>query len=69
MEDEENQGSLLLGLALGYFLGCIGVVVAFVLQGSKTLTGSVVGMVLQWISVVCLGVVLGVVNALLMNSY
>lgn len=69
MEEEESQGSMLLGILLGFFLNCLGVIVAFVLQGPKTITGAVVGMVLQWMSVVCLGVALMVVNALFVSSY
>lgn len=69
MEDEESQGSMLLGILLGFFLNCLGVIVAFVLQGQKTITGAIVGMVLQWVAVMCLGVTLGIVNALLMQSY
>jgi hypothetical protein len=51
--EEENEGSLLLGIALGFFLGCLGIVVAFVLKGSKTLSGSVVGLMLQILASVC----------------
>jgi hypothetical protein len=51
--EEENEGSLVLGMALGFFLGCLGIVVAFVLKGNKTLTGSVVGLLLQMLASVC----------------
>lgn len=46
MEDEDNQGSMVLGVVLGFFLGCIGIIIAFVLKGQKTLTGSIIGTVL-----------------------
>jgi hypothetical protein len=69
MEEEESQGSMLLGVLLGFFLNCFGVVVAFVMQGSKTITGAIIGMVLQWVAVMCLGVTLGIVNAVFMSSY
>lgn len=51
--EEENEGSLLLGIALGFVLGCVGILVAFVLRGSKTLTGSVIGLLLQVVASVC----------------
>ena len=68
MEDEENQGSMLLGIVLGFFLGCIGIIIAFVLKGQKTLTGSIIGLVLQILGAGCLSVVAVALQMLLMNS-
>ena len=68
MEDEENQGSMLLGIVLGFFLGCIGIIIAFVLKGQKTLTGSIIGLVLQLISTGCLTAVAIALQMLLLNS-
>ena len=68
MEDEENQGSMLLGIVLGFFLGCIGIIIAFVLKGQKTLTGSIIGFVLQILGAGCLSVVSVALQMLLMNS-
>jgi hypothetical protein len=62
MEDEENQGSMIVGLLLGLFLGCVGVPVAYILQGSRTVTGAIMGMVMQWIGVCSTITCLGVLN-------
>jgi hypothetical protein len=51
--EEENEGSLILGIVLGFLLGCLGIVVAFLMKGSKTLTGSVIGLVLQVMASAC----------------
>ena len=67
MEDE-NQGSMLLGVLLGFFLNCLGVVVAFVLQGPRTVTGAIIGMVLQWIATMCAGLLLLALNAFLLQG-
>jgi hypothetical protein len=67
MEEDENQGSMILGVALGFFLGCVGIVIALVLRGSKTLTGSIIGLVLQLVIGTCLGLTLGIAYPILMN--
>ena len=69
MEDEENQGNMLLGIVLGFFLGCIGIIIAFVLKGQKTLTGSIIGLVLQVFGVGCMSVGLFAANMLFARSY
>lgn len=69
--DEENEGSLLIGVLLGFFLGCLGIVIAFVMKGSRTLTGSVIGMVLQIVGWICAGlglVVLQVVMGMMVSA-
>jgi hypothetical protein len=68
MEDEENQGSMLLGVLLGFFLGCIGIIIAFVLRGQKTLTGSIIGTVIAFLLWSCLSVGLFALQMLLMNA-
>lgn len=70
MEDEESQGSMIVGLLLGFFLNCLGVILSFfVMKGPKTITGAIIGMVLQWVTWTCIGVGLGVLNAFVFNSY
>jgi hypothetical protein len=68
MEDEENQGSMILGVVLGFFLGCIGILIAVIMKGPKTLTGSIIGLVLQLIMSTCLGLTLGIAYPLLMSN-
>ncbi|MEZ4238283.1 MAG: hypothetical protein R3F59_19455 [Myxococcota bacterium] len=67
--ENENQGSMLLGILMGLVLGCVGVIIAFVLQGQKTITGAIVGMVLQWALGLCAGGVLFALQLVLANSY
>lgn len=67
MEEEENQGSMVIGILLGFFLGCLGIIIAFVMQGQKTLTGSIIGTVLSVVLWTCVGVGLGVLSAVLQN--
>ena len=68
MEDE-NQGSLLIGLLLGFFLTCVGVLIAaFVVKGSKTTTGAVIGTVIQFLLWGCIGGGLAVLQIVLMNA-
>lgn len=67
MEDEENQGSMFLGVLLGFFLGCLGIVIAFVMQGQKTLTGSIIGTVAAFLGWSCLGVLFAVLSVVLQN--
>ena len=67
MEEEENQGNMLIGVLLGFFLGCIGFVIAFVMQGQKTLTGSIIGTVSAFLLYSCLGVVGVVLSIVLQN--
>jgi hypothetical protein len=68
MEDEENQGSMILGVVLVFFLGCIGILIAVIMKGPKTLTGSIIGLVLQLIMSTCLGLTLGIAYPLLMSN-
>lgn len=68
MEEEVNEGSLALGMALGFFLGCIGIVVAVVMKGPKTLTGSVVGVILQVVMTLCAFSCLGGLQFILANQ-
>jgi hypothetical protein len=70
MEEEENQGNLLLGIALGLIFPCLGIVIAVVLRGSRTLTGSIIGSLLNFLCWSCLGIAFGVLYPLLMaGSY
>lgn len=66
--DDENEGSLLLGAALGFFLGCLGIVIAFLLKGRKTLTGSIVGLVAAIAMWTCASIGLVVLQVLLTSS-
>jgi hypothetical protein len=68
MEDEENQGSMILGVLLGFFLGCLGIIIAVLLKGPKTLTGSIIGMVLAMVMYSCLGLTVGIAYPLLMSN-
>lgn len=68
MEDE-NQGNMLIGLLLGFFLTCVGVIVAaFVVRGSKTVTGAIIGTILQMLLWGCIGGGLAVLQIVLMNA-
>ena len=68
MEEEENQGSLFLGILLGFFLNCLGIVIALVMRGSKTLTGSIIGVVLQMLLWSCTALAFGIAYPLLMQA-
>ncbi|MEQ1567574.1 MAG: hypothetical protein ABMA64_18170 [Myxococcota bacterium] len=67
MEDE-NQGSMILGVVLGFFLGCLGILIAVFLRGPKTLTGSVIGFILSMMLGTCLTLGFGMMYPLLMSS-
>ena len=68
MEDEESQGSLFLGILLGFFLSCLGIVIALVLRGSRTLTGSIIGVVLQMLLWSCTALAFGIAYPILMSG-
>lgn len=69
MDDEENQGSMVLGLALGFFLPCcLGVLISFVMQGQKTLTGSIIGSIVQVLMWTCASVALTIVNSMFLQG-
>lgn len=52
----EDEGNLFIGLALGFFLGCLGLIIAFVaLPQPKTKQGAIYGFIAQIITTVCLG--------------
>ncbi|MFT6161989.1 MAG: hypothetical protein ACJAZO_004591 [Myxococcota bacterium] len=62
----EDEGNLFIGLALGFFLGCIGLIIAFVaLPQPKTKQGAIYGLVAQIVISVCLGGTIGVLGAVL----
>lgn len=63
----ENEGNFLVGILLGFFLGCLGVVVAFLMKGQKTLTGSFVGVGLSIALWTCAGIGLAVLQIALTN--
>jgi hypothetical protein len=65
MEDEENQGNMLIGVLLGVFLQCLGIVIAFVMGGQKTLTGSIIGTVVAVLGWGCVFGGLGLLSVLL----
>jgi hypothetical protein len=68
MSDEQNEGNLILGAALGFFLGCLGIILAFfVIGGEKTKKGSIYGLVAAIGLGVCLGVLSAVAQIALMN--
>ena len=61
----EDEGNLFIGLALGFFLGCIGVVIAFVaLPQPKTKQGAIYGVIAQIVLSVCLFGSVGVLGLL-----
>jgi uncharacterized membrane protein len=62
----EDEGNLFIGLALGFFLGCIGLIIAFVaLPQPKTKQGAIYGFVAQIVISVCLVGTFGVLGAVL----
>ncbi len=56
----EDEGNVILGAVLGFFLGCIGIIVAFFVLGQpKTKQGAIYGFVGSIVLGLCLGGVLG----------
>ncbi len=52
----EDEGNLFIGLALGFFLGCLGLIIAFVaLPQPKTKQGAIYGFIAAIVLGVCLG--------------
>lgn len=64
----EDEGNLFIGMALGFFLGCLGIIIAFFVLGQpKTKTGSIYGFVAAMVLSICLGGTLGVLQVVLLN--
>lgn len=60
----EDEGNLFIGLALGFFLGCLGVIIAFVaLPQPKTKQGAIYGFVAAIVLGICLGGGIGILGA------
>jgi len=64
----EDEGNLFIGLALGFFLGCIGLIIAFVaLPQPKTKQGAIYGFVASIVLGICLGGTAGVLQVVLLS--
>lgn len=67
--EEEDNGSMLIGGLLGFFLGCIGLIVAlFVLNKPDTKKGAFIGFGLSVVMGLCFGGLAIGAQLFLMNS-
>lgn len=64
----EDEGNLILGAVLGFFLGCIGLLVVFLaMPQPKTKQGAIYGFVAAIVLNICLGGAFGILSVV-MNS-
>jgi len=64
----EDEGNIFIGAALGFFLGCIGLIIAFFVLGQpKTKQGAIYGLIASIVLGVCLGGAAGIAQVMFLS--
>ncbi len=64
---EENEGSFPIGFLLGFFLGCLGLIIGILIPGSRTSKAAVTGFVVAMGFGVCTGIFVAVLQIAMTN--
>ncbi len=66
--DDNKFNNGIVGFLMGFFLGCLGLIIAMVIGGPSTKKGAMAGFATMFLISICLGVLGSVLQVVLANS-